>query len=69
MIPWLNFLFLKEEKRNAFKKLSLLENCKIHIVGTVQVAGKQQQLPFDPGNEIGGNVTIVLVEFKKTLGT
>lgn len=70
MISRLNFLFLKEEKKNTFKKLNLLENCKIRIVGTLQVAGKQKQLPFDLGNEIVGNVAIFLVELQKqTLGS
>lgn len=63
MVPRLNFLFLKEEKTNTFKKLSLLKNCKIRIVGTLQVAGKQKQLPSDLGSEIVGNVAIFLVEF------
>lgn len=67
MIPWVNFLFLKEEKKNTFKKLNLLENCKIHIVGTLQVAGRQKQLPFDLGKETVGNFAIFLVEFKKKL--
>jgi hypothetical protein len=55
VISWLHFLFLKEEQKYIFKKLNLLENCKICIVGTPgRVAGKQKQLAFDPGTEKAG---------------